>query len=171
MLTKSQFSYPISIENPDEAPAVEVLIAKVFGPGMCARAAHHLRGKTPHEVELSFVARAENQLVGSVRLTRFVIGDQQALLLGPLGVLSTHKNCGIGRELMRVSIDAARAADIVQLVFLVGDLAYYKPFGFKQVASGQIILPRPADPTRLLACELVEGAMKTHFGVARALIE
>jgi hypothetical protein len=32
----------------------------------------------------------------------------------------------------------------------VGDLAFFEPYGFKRVLKGQMILPGPADPNRLL---------------------
>ena len=172
MLTKPNPAFAIEHENPADANAVEQLILQVFGPGMFARAAHCLRDGVAAEAELSFVARLNDMIIGSVRLTRFTIGDRVALLLGPLGVLDAHKNLGVGRALMRAAIAAAgdkRVADGPEMVLLVGDLAYYKPFGFKRVPDGQILLPRPVDPNRILVCELVDGALNTHSGVAHGL--
>ena len=41
---------------------------------------------------------------------------------------------------------------------LVGDEPYYGKCGFKRIAKGQVAMPGPVDPARLLVCELVEGA-------------
>jgi predicted N-acetyltransferase YhbS len=64
-------------------------------------------------------------------------------------------------------IDAALAAAKGQgdrLVLLVGDEAYYSRSGFKRVRPGQIIMPGPVDPMRLLVCELAEGALQLASG-------
>jgi predicted N-acetyltransferase YhbS len=53
------------------------------------------------------------------------------------------------------------------LVILVGDMPYYARFGFKPVSPGQIVLPGPVDPARLLALELVPGALAGVKGVVK----
>ncbi len=42
---------------------------------------------------------------------------------------------------------------------LVGDEPYYARFGFHPVPPGQIVLPGPVDPNRLLAAELAPDAL------------
>ena len=44
-------------------------------------------------------------------------------------------------------------------MLLVGDEPYYDRFGFKRVPRGQLVMPGPVDPDRLLAAELAEGAL------------
>jgi predicted N-acetyltransferase YhbS len=51
----------------------------------------------------------------------------------------------------------------------VGDLPYYERFGFVNVPPGQIILPGPVNPRRLLARELVDGALSRYRGSVIAL--
>jgi predicted N-acetyltransferase YhbS len=53
----------------------------------------------------------------------------------------------------------------VALVLLVGDTAYYGRFGFAPVPTGQIRLPGPVDPARLLAAELRLGTLATFRGL------
>ena len=48
---------------------------------------------------------------------------------------------------------------------LVGDLSYYGRFGFAPVPEGQIVMPGPVNPARLLAVEVVEGAIAEFRGV------
>jgi predicted N-acetyltransferase YhbS len=50
-------------------------------------------------------------------------------------------------------------------VVLVGDEPYYGRNGFKQIPKGQVKLPGPVDPARLLVCELVEGAFEGVSGI------
>ncbi len=157
---------------------VETMSAEAFGPGRFARAAFRLReGVGPH-LPLSFVASmqvdagnpGQRKIVGSVLVTPIEIGERPALLLGPLVVLPAHKNLGIGRELMNRAIGAARQAGH-KLMILVGDEPYYGRFGFHRVPPGQIEMPGPVDPARLLACELQPRALSRHRGAARRAMQ
>ena len=65
---------------------------------------------------------------------------------------------------MNNGIDRARAAGYA-LVILVGDEPYYGRVGFRKVPAGQLILPGPVDPDRLLFLELKQGAMGTARGL------
>ena len=94
-------------------------------------------------------------------------GKGGALLLGPLAVDPDFANQGYGRGLVGKALEAARAAGIA-LVVLVGDEPYYARLGFKRVPPGQIVLPGPADPERLLAVELAEGALAGYAGLVVA---
>lgn len=163
-------TFTITPELPAHFDEIDILTQLIFGPGMYARAAYRLREGIMPEFDLSFVAVQNDAIIGTVRQTRILIGERSALLLGPLGVLPTQKNCGIGKALMRTAISAASTAcgnGSAELILLVGDHAYYKPFGFKQVNPMQIIMPRPVDVGRVLACELREGALARTIGEAR----
>lgn len=162
-------TFDVRPETIQDDTGVDALVMSVFGPGMFARAAYALRENTPHERTLSFVAWKGTQLVGSVRVTRVNWGDRPALMLGPLGVLESEKSRGVGRALMGAAVDAARAEAMTggpTVMILVGDLDYYARFGFARIPADRIRLPRPADPARVLMCELVEGAGGGFSGVA-----
>jgi predicted N-acetyltransferase YhbS len=62
------------------------------------------------------------------------------------------------------SLEEARRSG-VRLVLLVGDEPYYGRLGFARVPYGQITLPGPVDPDRLLAAELVPGALAEARGL------
>ncbi len=152
--------------NPELAchyDVIEKLSATAFGPGRFTRTAFRLREGVLPENELSFVALYKGYLVGSVRVTRVIIGADLALVLGPLVVDPEYKNAGIGKKLMQQSVSASKELGY-QLIILVGDEPYYKPFGFKKVNPGQITLPGPVDPTRFLYCELQDKAMTQYSG-------
>lgn len=153
-------------------PEIEVINAEAFGPGRFARAAYKIREGGPHRRDLSFVGLVDGKVVASVRMTPIAAGAGRALLLGPLAVRPAFKNLGIGRKLVAMALDAARK-DEWGLVILVGDAPYYTPLGFDLVVpNGQLAMPRPVDPKRLLAAELVPGALEgfrgevTHAGIA-----
>lgn len=153
-------------ETPLHDAAIEKINADAFGPGRFARAAYRIREGGPHERGLSFVALADGAVIASVRMTQVKIGAADALLLGPLAVTPQWKNQGIGRHILKMSVEAARAAGHA-LVVLVGDEPYYGPLGFQRVPDDQIIFPAPVDQKRILANELVEGALAASAGGLR----
>ncbi|MEO0636913.1 MAG: N-acetyltransferase [Pseudomonadota bacterium] len=134
-------------ETPDDLELVTQLHEEVFGPGRFAKTAFRLReGKQPR-YDLSRLAWRGDQLLGAVRMTGIAIGDGSAVLLGPLCVRREIKGMGLGRALMKTAMEASWSADET-VVLLVGDAAYYSPFGFQRAVD--VELPGPADPARTL---------------------
>lgn len=162
--------FTIQLETPSQFDAIEQLAADAFGPGRFAKSAFRLREGVPHEADLSFVAIENDKIVGSVRQTRISVGGEEALVLGPLVVASGVMNNGIGAALMEYSMAAAKNGSH-HLVILVGDQSYYSKFDFKQVPDGQIKLPGPADPARILCCELMPGSLSEYHGTAEQFIQ
>ena len=163
-------SLTVRPERPDDAATLDALTWSVFGPGMTARAAYALREGVEHEMALSFVAEMEDEIIGTVRLTKILIGDEIVLMLGPLAVLRAYKNQGAGRLLMARAVEAARQGAEhggPKAIMLVGDEPYYGPFGFRKAPLGSIQLPRPTDSNRILVCPLAEEDLPK--GTARRL--
>jgi predicted N-acetyltransferase YhbS len=156
----------ILAETADDATAIERLHERTFGPGRFARTSFRIRERIRHRLDLSFTARIGTLLVGSVQLTPIRIGETAALLLGPLTVEPPFRERGIGRLLIDRALAAARAQGH-RLVVLVGDEAYYAKAGFKRLAKGQVTLPGPVDPDRLLVAELACGASAGVAGPIR----
>ena len=153
----------LSPEREADAPAIQGLEERAFGPGRYARTAFRLRENNPHDRNLSFVARVGTLLVGSVRLTAIHIAQYPALMLGPLTVDPAFRSKGIGRMLIEDALDAATEQGH-RLVLLVGDQAYYGRLGFRPVPPGQITMPGPVDPSRLLLRELQLDALRDIAG-------
>ena len=160
----TDLSLTILTEKPEDAAAIERLHERTFGPGRYARTAYRIREKMVHRLDLSYTARIGTLLVGSVRLTPVRIGETPALLLGPLTIEPPFRDRGIGKAMMERALNDARARGH-RLVVLVGDEPYYARVGFKRVPNGAITMPGPADPARVLAAELVEGALSGVSGV------
>ena len=156
----------IEPETPDDADDIGRLSERVFGPGRFARTAYRIREKADPDPSLSFVARVGTLLVGANAMTPVAIGGTPALLLGPLIVEPVFRSQGIGEALVKRSLEAAKAAGW-KLAILVGDEPYYARMGFQPVPPGQITLPGPVDPARLLCCELQPGALNSAHGEAR----
>ncbi len=88
------------------------------------------------------------------------------LLLGPLAVDPSMKAAGIGSALMRNAIAEAKRLGH-KAVLLVGDPLYYGRFGFSAEKTGSLAMPGPYEKHRLLALELVPGALDGAGGVLR----
>jgi predicted N-acetyltransferase YhbS len=150
--------------RPEDSADVAALHARAFGPGRFARTAYRVREGAAPFSSFCRVGRLDGQLVAAVRFTPITIGGRRgALLLGPLAVNPDFANRGYGRGLVAEAMEEARKAGIA-LVVLVGDEPYYARLGFKRVPPGQITLPGPVDPRRLLAAELIEGSLAGFTG-------
>lgn len=165
-MTSDLFAY--RLEEAADAASIEHLHEVTMGPGRFARAAFRLREGVPHDPDLSFVATAEGKVIATVRLTPITIGDRPALLLGPLAVDPAFAGRGAGKNLVRMSLKAARERGHA-VVLLVGDEPYYGPLGFTRLAPEAITLPAPADPLRVLVAGLTEDALEGLHGPARSV--
>lgn len=153
-----------------DVAAREALLDRAMGPKRRKKSSEKLRrGRRPSE-GLAFVARdALGGVAGTVRLwdVRLGEGGAAALLLGPLAVDPSLKNAGIGSALMRHAIaEAARLGHAA--ILLVGDAPYYARFGFSAEKTGSLAMPGPYERHRLLALELVEGALDGVHGTLKA---
>ncbi len=162
----SELSLTILPETADDAVAIERLHERTFGPGRYARTAYRIREGRKHVLELSFTARIGTLLIGSVRLTPICIGETPALLLGPLTVEPPFRSRGVGSSLVKRALKEAEAKRH-KLVVLVGDEPIYAKSGFKRIPKGQVRMPGPVDPARLLVAELKKGAFDGVKGMIR----
>ena len=130
--------------------AVEALYAQAFGPGRHAKAAARLREGHSCRRDVSFVALADGQLIGACRLWPLVTDQgHQALFLGPIAVAPDRQGHGLGGTLVEACLEASDRLTGLPVI-LVGDLAFFEPYGFQRVPKDQLILPGPADPNRVL---------------------
>jgi len=155
-------------ETPFDMGRREALLDAEFGDSRFTETAERLREHRLPAEGLSFVACADGRMVGTVRLWSIAAGrGRPALLLGPLAVEAEFRQAGIGGELMRHALEQAQARGH-QAVLLVGDAPYYGRFGFAAERTGALTLPGPCARERLLARELVPGALAGARGLVRA---
>jgi predicted N-acetyltransferase YhbS len=155
-------------ERITDIDAREALLDRAFGDARYLKAAERLReGRMPAE-GLSFVAEKDHRVVGTIRLWHVSAGPARpALLLGPLAVDDAWRGLGIGAALMRRATDAALRLGH-KAVLLVGDAPYYGRFGFSAEKTGTLWMPGPYERHRLLARELVAGALDGARGLIGA---
>ena len=161
-------NFKIQLETTDDAPALSQLSADAFGPGRFSRSAYRVREGVPPVPALSLTGWLDGRLVGGVRFTAVRIGGNEgAVLLGPLLVDPLVRGQGYGKALVREGLVRAQEAGF-GLVLLVGDVPYYGRFGFSIVPPGQIVMPGPVDPARLLVAEMTPGALEGVAGRIKA---
>jgi len=163
----SSSSFEIRLETDGDAQALSQLSAEAFGPGRFTRSAYRVREGVPPVASLCLCGLLDRKLVGGIRFTAIRIGESEGVaLLGPLVVDPLVKGQGYGKALVGEGLVRARSEGFA-LVLLIGDMPYYGRFGFQPVPPGQINLPGPVDPARLLAVELVPGALAGAAGLVK----
>ncbi|MFY9882840.1 MAG: N-acetyltransferase [Pseudolabrys sp.] len=152
-------------ERPADVEAREALLDQAFGETRARKTSQRLReGRLPAE-GLSLIAADAKRVIGTARLWDIVCGTgQPALLLGPVAVTADCRNRGIGAALVRRALREARRLGH-GAVILVGDAPYYSRFGFAGEKAAGLKLPGPFERHRLLALELVPGALDGAGGL------
>ncbi len=156
----------IVLESVEDAGAREGLLDLCFGADRTLKCSERLReGRLPAE-GLAFSAHGpDGRLAGTVRLWNITAGPAKpALLLGPLAVHPWFRARGLGGQLMRAALAAAKEKGH-GAVLLGGDAPYYERFGFSAALTGELWMPGPYDRDRLLALELKAGALAGARGL------
>jgi predicted N-acetyltransferase YhbS len=163
-LTSQAAPFAIRAERPCDVIARETLLDACFGDNRHMRTCQRLRdGRAPAE-GLAFSAVVQGRLVGTLRLWHVSAGGVPALVLGPLAVDSAYRKLGVGAALMVHAIAAATARGH-RAVLLLGDAPYYNRFGFSAEKARELALPGAFERERLLALELVPGALDGAWGM------
>lgn len=142
-------------ERSCDVAEIEKLLDAAFGPDRFNKSSYALRESLEPVPMLSYVARTDDHIVGTIRYFPIHIQDllggrsENALLLGPLAVSPTLQKAGVGGKLISQTLSAARAMGHKRIL-LVGDIDYYSRFGFESVLPRYITLPGGRDARRLL---------------------
>ncbi|MFN3856795.1 MAG: GNAT family N-acetyltransferase [Caulobacter sp.] len=142
-------------EAPGDAPLIDDLIERAFGPGRYAKAAERLREGNRPMLALSFTAWDGAVLAGAVRLWTVHVGDRPILFLGPIAVEPGVRSHGVGQRLVERACEAAAQAGW-RSIFLVGDAPYFGRVGF--VPAPDVVMPGPVDQRRVLWRPLTDEA-------------
>jgi len=103
-------------------------------------------------------------LLGSLRFWPVRVGTASALLLGPLAIEPALQGAGIGRGLVGHGLARAKRAG-ARLCVVVGEPAYYAPFGFRNAGAAGLILPGPVAPERFQVLEITPDALAGVTGL------
>jgi predicted N-acetyltransferase YhbS len=154
----------IASELPADSWARERLLDEAFGIARFGKTVERLRGGRLPAKGMALAAEDAGDLVGTLRMWHILAGEVPALLLGPLAVAKAYCSRGLGRRLMVEALIRAAGAGH-KAILLVGDAAYYEPFGFSSRHTLQLSLPGPFDAARFLGLELKGGALKSAKGL------
>lgn len=122
----------------DDHRAVRELLTLVFGG---TRAEADLLQALRHDGDAAaeLVAEADGAVVGHVMLSRMSAAFP-ALGLGPLVVAETRQREGIGTQLVQAAVERAKVLGALA-VFVLGDPAFYRRFGFSVRAAAGFTSP------------------------------
>lgn len=143
-------------ERPDDAPLIEALIDRAFGPGRHAKAADRLREGNTLLADLSVTAWESGRLAGSVRMWPVTIAGEPVVFLGPIAVEADLRKHRIGQTLVEMACEASAKAGW-RAVLLVGDAPYFNRVGFEAAPARDVRMPGPVDQRRVLLKALVDG--------------
>ena len=156
-------------ERPDDHRLIEPLLDLTFGPERQRRTTYRLREGVAPLAELCLIALdPEESLLASLRFWPILVASEPAVLLGPLAVDPRLQGKGIGRRLLRYALAEARRLGH-RVCIVVGDPAYYAPFGFRSAVAAGLVMPGPVEPKRFLVLELALGALEGRRGVVEAI--
>jgi len=160
---------------PADEAEIEALLDLSFGPDRREKVSYRLRDGVPPVAALCFVLREAGLLRASICFTevRIMPGNGgapvTALLLGPLAVDPHLRGQGLGARLMVRGLEEAASLGYKRVI-LVGDLPYYRKFGFTAAEPGRFIFPGTVDESRILIRDLEPGAFNGISGtLERAL--
>lgn len=157
--------FTLAEEQPADQPEVEALYDLCFAPGREALSSYRLRDGVAPVAQLCLTLRdGDGIVVAAIRYWPVRVGQVPALLLGPVAVHPTRQSEGLGALLMSESLALARQAGWAR-VMLVGDLPYYRRFGFRRLHA--IEMPPPTNPERVLGLALHPEAWSGIKGKVR----
>ncbi|MFO7969405.1 MAG: GNAT family N-acetyltransferase [Bacillota bacterium] len=128
---------------------------------------HQLR-KKDGILDLSFVAKQNNQIVGHIIYSKAMVKTNtnkfiKVLSFGPLTVKKKFQNKGIGTQLMKFSISEAKKGGYGAILFY-GHPNYYPRFGFVPADKYNITTKDNKNFSAFMAMELIPGYLSNISG-------
>ena len=128
--------------TPDDSEAIRRIHLAAFPTAAEADLAERL--EQDGDAVISLLVEQGGEAFGHVLLSRMAVeGDGRswrALGLGPLAVLPDRQRGGLGGALIEAGLDLSRHRG-EEIVFLLGDPAYYRRFGFTAEAAAPVASP------------------------------
>jgi predicted N-acetyltransferase YhbS len=158
----------LRLEKPSDYRVVEELTREAFWgmnhPNCDEHYLVHILRKIPAFVpELDFVAEIGGKIVGNIMYSRAkVVGDagteHEVLTFGPISVLPEYQNRGVGKALLKHTIEEAKRLGYRAIVFF-GHPDYYPRVGFRRAEEFGITTASGKNIDALMAMPLYDGAL------------
>jgi putative acetyltransferase len=116
----------VRLEAPGDVGAIRIVEEEAFGRSAEAKLVDDLRAAG--DSVLSLVAVDDGTVVGHALFSRMK-APFPALALGPVAVRPERQRMGVGKRLIREGIARSEAAGWLG-IFVLGDPAFYRRFGF-----------------------------------------
>lgn len=155
-------------EKPQETGTIYGLIKTAFETakvkdGTEQDYATKLRSGKNYVPDLALVIEEKGMIIGHIMLTKFYVGNLEALLLAPVSIALEHRNKGMGSNLINEALKRAKNMGY-KAVLVVGDPVYYSRFGFS-ISTGFGIRNSDGIPDQyVMALELHPGSLKNLKG-------
>ncbi len=148
---------------------IAALVQAAFNSGIEADLTRALLADPTAAARLSLMAQDGDHPVGHILFTKAGIASAKAVLLAPLSVHPVAQGQGVGGKLIDEGVQRLTSTG-TDLVFVLGDPAYYSPHGFKPALQHGFRTPHPipeehADAWMVLA--LTSGALTACGGTVR----
>lgn len=140
----------IRIETPVDIAGIRTVEAEAFPTRAGADLVDRLR--EDRSAVLSLVAVLDRQVIGHAMFSRMQ-APSGALGLGPVAVLASHRRYGLAAKLIREGLSRAKA-DGWMSVFVLGDPAYYRRFGFETSLAAEFSSPYAGPHLMALALQV-----------------
>ena len=160
------YNLRLLLEAKKDQIEVEQLLDLVFTPRRKLLSSYQLRSSANKVNKLSYVIKdSSDSVVGSIRFWNIKIESHgsRGLLLGPLAVHPIYQSEGLGERLVLNGIEQA-SADNWNWGVLVGDIGYYRKFGFSKKLTRGISLGDGHDNERLLGLDINESFLNEAKG-------
>lgn len=155
-------------ETPEDIPAIHHVNELAFDRANEADLVDRLRGE--NAITLSLVAVQDEKVVGHVLITPVTIHaeDSQwdAVALGPMAVLPSHQNQGVGATLIRAAFEELKRMGQF-VVIVLGHPQYYPRLGFVPSKPLGIRWEIDVPEEVFMVAELTEGALNGRMGIVR----
>ena len=148
----------VRLETPGDTQAIRIVEERAFGQRDEARLVDDLRAAG--DAVFSLVAVKDGIIAGHAMFSRMQ-APFPALALGPIAVLPEYRRTGIASALIREGIARSEAAGWLG-IFVLGDPAFYRRFGFDAGKASGFISPY-AGP-HLMALPLGRNELPTDTG-------
>jgi putative acetyltransferase len=117
----------IRAETPADYAAIRNVLVSAFGGVMEANLVEALR--LEGAISTALVAAIAGEVCGHIIMSRLCV-PSSGLALAPVAVAPVWQREGIGSALILKAIDLAKADSGSDIIFVLGDPAYYRRFGF-----------------------------------------
>jgi len=154
-------------EKSEDVAGIRDVLLDAFGQPEEADLVEALRRGTAFMQELSLVAQAGDAVVGHILFTRLHVRGAErkpGLALAPMAISKPFQRLGIGGQLMRAGLAAARERG-EPFVVVLGHPEYYPRFGFERASRFEIRAPMDVPDAALMAMELRPGGLSGVSGV------